>query len=178
MLEQGLAELSVNWAVATPLHAGGRWALHFAGRLDLRGEVVVRGRAHITAAGRGFWAEQGDCYVIVGRRPYRIASDPDTSSVFAAPYHEDEHGTPRDEARVGEGDGTTLLGAGFTSEPETARLLEVLPPVIHVRAGGDVALRVLRAVPEDHRPDPARLPVPPAHGALAQSLQGHHRQVT
>jgi AraC-like DNA-binding protein len=98
-------------------------------------EVVVRGRVHVTVGDEGFWAEQGDCYVIAGRRPYRIAADPDTPSVFAAPYYEDEHATPRDRARVGEGHDTTLLGAGFVCAPEDARLLDVLPPVIHVRAG-------------------------------------------
>ncbi|MCX2947700.1 AraC family transcriptional regulator [Lentzea sp. NEAU-D7] len=138
-LEQVLSELSVNWVVTTPLHAGGRWALHFVGRLDLRVEVVVRGRAHVTVAGESFWAEQGDCYVIAGRRPYRIAADPDTPSVFAAPCYEDEHGKPRDRAQVGEGHDTTLVGAGFTCEPEDARLLGVLPPVIHVRAGAAAA---------------------------------------
>ncbi|MDX3661877.1 AraC family transcriptional regulator [Streptomyces sp. ID05-26A] len=135
MLVQILSALSVNWAVATPLHAGGRWAMHFVGRLDLRVEVVVQGRVHVTVAGQGFWAEQGDCYVIAGRRPYRIAANPDTPSVFAAPYYEDAHGTPRDKAEIGEGHDTTLLGAGFTCAPEDARLLGVLPPVIHVRAG-------------------------------------------
>lgn len=135
MLEQVLSALSVNWAVATPLHAGGRWAMHFVGRLDLRVEVVVLGRVHVTAAGRSFWAEQGDCYVIAGRRPYRIAADPDTPSVFAAPYYEDAH----DKAEIGDGHDTTLLGAGFTCEPEDARLLGVLPPVIHVRAGSAAA---------------------------------------
>lgn len=133
-LEHVLSALSVNWAVATPLHAGGRWALHFVGRLDLRVEVVARGRAHITVEDESFWAEQGDCYVIVGRRAYRIAADPDTPSVFAAPIYEDETGTPHDTAHVGEGHDTTLLGAGFTCEPETARLLEVLPPVVRARS--------------------------------------------
>ncbi|MET9628822.1 AraC family transcriptional regulator [Lentzea sp. NPDC006480] len=133
-LEHVLSTLSVNWAVATPLHAGGRWALHFVGRLDLRVEVVVEGRAHITVGDESFWAEQGDCYVIAGHRPYRIASDPDTPSVFAAPIYDHEDGTHRDVGRVGEGHDTTLLGAGFTCEPETARLLRILPPVIHVQA--------------------------------------------
>ncbi|GGN01379.1 hypothetical protein GCM10011609_44970 [Lentzea pudingi] len=32
-----------------------------------------------------------------------------------------------------------MLGAGFTCEPEDARLLGVLPPVIHVRAGAAAA---------------------------------------
>lgn len=133
-IEHVLSTLSVNWAVATPLHAGGRWALHFVGRLDLRVEVVVRGRAHITVAGQSFWAEQDDCYLIAGRRPYRIASDPDTPSVFAAPCYEHEDGATRDVARVGEGHDTTLLGAGYTCDPEAARLLDVLPPVIHVQS--------------------------------------------
>ncbi|WP_439657560.1 AraC family transcriptional regulator [Lentzea sp. HUAS TT2] len=134
-LEHLLSTLSVNWAVATPLHAGGRWALHFVGLLDLRVEVVIQGRAHVAVAGQSFWAEQGDCYVIAGRRPYRIAADPSIPSVFAKPYYDHEDGTQRDTARVGEGHDTTLLGAGFTCDPEAAWLLEVLPPVIHVRAG-------------------------------------------
>ena len=138
-VEHVLSTLSVNWAVATPLHAGGRWALHFVGRLDLRVEVVVQGRAHITVAGQSFWAEQGDCYVIAGRRPYRIASDPDTPSVFAAPCYEHEDGTPRDAAWIGENHDTMLLGAGFTCDRDTAPLLGVLPPVIHVRAGTGAA---------------------------------------
>lgn len=133
-LEHVLSTLSVNWAVATPLHAGGRWALHFVGWLDLRVEVVVQGRVHLTVGNESFWAEQGDCYVVAGRRPYRIAADPDTPSVFAATVYDDENGTPHHTAHVGEGHDTTLLGAGFTCEQETARLLEILPPVIHVRA--------------------------------------------
>ncbi|ANZ42153.1 hypothetical protein BBK82_45700 [Lentzea guizhouensis] len=88
---------------------------------------------------RSFVAEQGDCYVIAGRRPYRIAADPDIPEVFAAPYYEHPDGTPRDVAQVGEGHDTTLLGAGFTCDRETARLLEVLPPVIHVRDPGGTA---------------------------------------
>ncbi|RDI22149.1 AraC family transcriptional regulator [Lentzea flaviverrucosa] len=123
-LEQVLSALSVNWVVATPLHAGGRWALHFVERLDLRVEVVVHGRAHVTVAGESFWAEQDDRYVIAGRRPYRIAADPDTPSVFAAPYYEDlrHPWTVRERAavaavsrsaffaRFGESTGMTPLG--------------------------------------------------------------------
>ena len=59
--------------------------------------------------------------------------------MFVAPYYEHPDGTPRDVARVGEGHDTTLLGAGFTCDRETARLLEVLPPVIHVRDPGGTA---------------------------------------
>ncbi|NKE58878.1 AraC family transcriptional regulator [Lentzea sp. PSKA42] len=135
-LEHVLSALSVNWAVTTPLHAGGRWAMHFAGRLDLRVEVVVQGRAHVVVGEEGFWAEHGDCYVIAGRRPYRIAGDPDTPSVPAGPIYEDENGTPRDTGTIGEGHDTTLIGAGFTCDPEAARLLGVLPPVVHVRGTG------------------------------------------
>lgn len=138
-LEHLLSTLSVNWAVAAPLQAGGRWALHFVGLLDLRVEVVVQGRAHVTVAGQSFWAEQGDCYVIAGKRPYRIAADPSTPSVFAMPYYDHEDGTQRDTARVGEGHDTTLLGAGFTCDQEAVRLLGFLPPVIHVRAGSAAA---------------------------------------
>ncbi|MFS8098708.1 AraC family transcriptional regulator [Lentzea alba] len=134
-MEHVLSGLSVNWGVATPLHAGGRWAMHFVGRLDLRVEVVVQGRAHITVGEESFIAEEGDCYVIIGRRPYRIASDPDTPSVFAGPIYEHDDGTPRDIGRIGEGHDTTLLGAGFTCAPETAQLLETLPPVVHARTG-------------------------------------------
>jgi AraC-like DNA-binding protein len=139
--EHVLSTLSVNWAVTTPLHAGGRWALHFVGRLDLRVEVVVQGRVHITAAGQSFWAEQGDCYVIAGRRPYRIAADPDTPPVLAAPVYEHEDGTPRDVGRIGEGHDTTLVGAGFTCDGETAGLLDVLPPVLHIRGQDSGAAR-------------------------------------
>ncbi|MFB6720406.1 AraC family transcriptional regulator [Kribbella sp. NPDC056345] len=131
-LEHLLSMLSVQWAVATPLHAGGRWALHFIGRLDLRVEVVVEGRVHVTVGEQSFWAEAGDCYVIVGRRPYRIAADPDTPSVFGATVYDDENGVPREVARIGRGHDTTLLGAGFTCHSE-ARFLDVLPPFIHVR---------------------------------------------
>ncbi|GAB2850698.1 AraC family transcriptional regulator [Lentzea nigeriaca] len=194
-LEHVLSTLSVNWAVTTPLHAGGRWALHFVGRLDLRVEVVVRGRVHITVGGQGFWAEEGDCYVIAGRRPYRIASDPDTPSVFAAPYYRHDDGTTRDRATVGEGHDTTLVGAGFTCDPEAARLLDVLPPVVHVRArtgtaqatialirsevdGGKAILDrlsqvLLLQVLRDHAPSPSLHPrLGPAFQALHDDL-GH-----
>lgn len=145
-LEHVLSTLQVNWAVATPLHAGGRWALHFVGRLDLRVEVVVRGRVHVVVGDESFWAEQGDCYVVAGRRPYRIAADPDTPPVWAGPVYEDEHGAPRDTGRIGAGHDTTLLGAGFTCEPEAARLLGVLPPVIHVRADTETAQATIELI--------------------------------
>jgi AraC-like DNA-binding protein len=145
-VEHVLSTLSVNWAVATPLYAGGRWALHFVGRLDLRVEVVVQGRAHVVVGDESFWAEEGDCYVVAGRRPYRIAGDPDTPSVFAAPIYEHEDGTTRDTGRIGEGHDTTLLGAGFTCDTETARLLDVLPPVTHVRAGTSAAQATIELI--------------------------------
>jgi AraC-like DNA-binding protein len=145
-LEQVLSTLRVNWAVTTPLHAGGRWALHFVGRLDLRVEVVVQGRAHVVVGDESFWAEEGDCYVIAGRRKYRIAADPETPSVFAAPIYEHEDGTPRDTGWIGEGRDTTLVGAGFTCDTETARLLDVLPPVTHVRAGTGAAQATIELI--------------------------------
>lgn len=132
-LEHVLSAMSVKCAVATPLHAGGRWAMHFVGRLTLRVEVVLRGRVHVVVGDESFWAGEGDCYVIAGRRPYRIASDPDTPSVFAAPVYEHPDGTPRELGTIGEGHDTTLLGAGFTAGPEADQVLAVLPPVIHVR---------------------------------------------
>ncbi|MEV6239448.1 AraC family transcriptional regulator [Lentzea sp. NPDC051838] len=138
-LEHVLSTLGVNWVVATPLHAGGHWALHFVGRLDLRVEVVVQGRVHITVGDESFWAEQGDCYVIAGKRPYRIASDPDTPSVFAAPVYDHADGTPRDVGRIGQGHDTTLLGAGFVCEPDAGGLLRILPPFLHVQAGTSTA---------------------------------------
>lgn len=145
-LEQVLSTLRVNWAVTTPLHAGGRWALHFVGRLDLRVEVVVRGRVHVVVGDESFWAEEGECYVIAGRRRYRIAGDPDTPSVFAGPVYEHEDGTSRDTGQIGEGHDTTLLGAGFTCDAETARLLDVLPPVTHVRAGTSAAQATIELI--------------------------------
>jgi AraC-like DNA-binding protein len=88
-----------------------------------------------------------------------------------------------------------LLGAGFTCDPEAARLLDVLPPVIHVRArtssvqatiglisgeigGGGMILDrltqvLLLQVLRDHAPSPSLHPrLGPAFKALHDNL-GH-----
>ncbi|WP_204073835.1 AraC family transcriptional regulator [Planotetraspora phitsanulokensis] len=136
-LEHVLSLLKVGWLCTTPLQAGGQWALAFDGRLDLRIEKVVTGGCWVVVEGRDepLRVEQGDCYVVVGRRRYRLASDLDTDPVPAYPVYRTPDGAPRKVAQVGEGWDTTITGAGFIFDPDPAPLLfDVLPPLIHVSA--------------------------------------------
>ncbi|WP_433556767.1 AraC family transcriptional regulator [Pseudonocardia xinjiangensis] len=142
-LEHVLTLLSVEGMVGVPLHAGGRWAVAFSGRLDIRCEAVVQGACWVTAEGRDepLRAEQGDCYLVVGRRHYRLCSDLETPAVPANAVYRDPDGTRRPHPRVGTGHDTTLVGAGFTFDVHAAPLLlGVLPPVVHIPAeSGDAA---------------------------------------
>jgi Cupin len=149
-LEHVLSLLSGAGTLSAPLHAGGRWALAFTGRLDVRCEAVVRGGCWLTAQGcaEPLRLEEGDCYLVVGRRRYRLGSDLDTEAVPAYPVYRAPNGTPRPVARAGIGHDTTLAGAGFTFDPDAAPLLiDVLPPVVHIPAASDQAA-VVRATLE------------------------------
>jgi AraC-like DNA-binding protein len=146
-LEHVLSLLSVEGVVSAPLEAGGRWALAFTGRLDVRCETVVEGECWVTGQG---WDEpvhavRGDCYLVFGRRRYRIGSDLEVPASPSYPVFRTPDGQPRPVARTGVGHDTTLTGAGFVFDADAAPLLlEVLPPIVHIPAASEHAA-VLRA---------------------------------
>jgi AraC-like DNA-binding protein len=176
-LSHVLSLLNVTGFVSAPLHAGGSWAVAFEGRMHVRFEAVVEGGCWLSVEGAGepLRLEQGDCYLLVGSRRFRLAGDPDTAAVPAFPLYRTSDGVPRGLARVGGGHDTTLVGGGFTFDADTAPLLlDVLPPVIHIPGSSDQAVAVRAALDLlAHEMSGARLGAAPMLDRLAQVVLLH-----
>jgi AraC-like DNA-binding protein len=142
-LSHVLALSNIDSAVCGELRAGGDWAVIFPGQLHVKFGLVLEGSCWllVESAASPLRLSSGDCYLVVGGRPYRLASDPDV-----APVPSDEIWAPGEElVQCGTGQDTTLIGGRFTFDrANTDLLLQALPPVVHLAADRDET-GVLRA---------------------------------
>ncbi|GGK20412.1 AraC family transcriptional regulator [Streptomyces camponoticapitis] len=136
-LSHVLSLLNVEGVVSVPLLAGGDWAVDFSSHRHVKFAAVLTGRCWLIVKGvdEPIRLQQGDCYLVIGDRRYRLSSNPDVPAVDAAPVFAN---LIDGLARCGTGHDTTLVGGRFTfDEANAALLLDGLPPVIHVPAGSD-----------------------------------------
>jgi AraC-like DNA-binding protein len=116
------------------LHAGGVWAVGFPPPEKIKFSALLRGKCWLAMEGLAapVRLEAGDVVVVNGQRSFVLASD-------LAVEPEDARGVFRDApdgvATIGSGEDTFLFGGHVTLNAGRARLLmDVLPPLIHVRS--------------------------------------------
>lgn len=133
-LSEMLNLLDARCLMAGGLIAGGPWALTFPQPNRIKISAVAKGRCWLVL-GNGsapILLEAGDVILLNGKHPFMLASDlavKPTDAITA--FKEKVNGM----ARHGTGDDFLYIGGHIALGPTgTALLLDVLPPVIHVRA--------------------------------------------
>jgi AraC-like DNA-binding protein len=139
------ALLNVESALSARLEAGGDWAIRFSAYRHVKFGAVLAGSCWLSVDGidQPLRLDAGDCYLLTNGQPYRIAGDLKTEATDGAiVFAQAVDGV----ARLGNGEGTTLIGGRFTFDEVNAKLLlDLLPPMIHIRSGSDPAA-VLRSM--------------------------------
>lgn len=179
-LSDVLSVLQPQSHVSAGFDAGGAWAIRFPDQgARIKCYAVVSGNCWLAVEGvaEPVRLSAGECFVLPGGRPFRLASD------LALPPL--EAGAVFPPARAGGvvtlngGGGLFLVGSRFAvSGDHAALLLGMLPPVIHIRAEADrAALRwaVERMMEELRQPRPGGALVAQhlAHMMLIQALRLH-----
>ncbi len=161
------------------LDAGGAWSIRFPGQEDgIKCGAVASGACWLAVEGHsnGVRLQAGDCFLLPSGQPFRLASDlrlpsRDAAAIFPA---------ARDGVATCNGGGELfLVSSRFAlAGPQAGLLLNLLPPVVHVRGGqGHAALRwsIERMAEElrDRRPGGLLVAEHLAHMVLVQALRRH-----
>jgi AraC-like DNA-binding protein len=133
-LSDMLTFLNARSILSGGLMAGGAWALRFPRPNAIKFCAAVKGRCWLALAEQGapVCLEAGDVILLNGKHPFILASDLSAPPMDAA----DVFVTAVDRiAKLGDGDEFHLLGGHVALDPTGVDLLlDVLPPLIHVRA--------------------------------------------
>ena len=123
--------------------AGGSWSIGFDAYEAIKCYAVTAGTCWIAVEGAGepVFLQQGDCFMLPRGRPFRIASDlglpPEDWRRY---FHGAEEGAL---VKLNDGSGVTVLGGHFAlAGPQADMLLDMLPPIVHVR--GETERETLR----------------------------------
>lgn len=116
--------------------AGGEWSLRFgAYEQGIKCYALAAGSCWITVEGAGapVLLEEGDCFLLPHGWPFEIASDPDLPPEDFQAYF---IGSPEGAViKLNNGVGVTMLGSHFEfAGPNASMLLELLPPLVHLRS--------------------------------------------
>ena len=160
-------DVAGDWSIQFPQHEGIKCYAMVSGECWLSVDGVVEA-AHLKA---------GDCFVLPGGRPFRLASDLsltpiDVSAIFRAP----QNGSIR--SHNGGGECFSVGGHFALAGKHAGILLKALPPIVHIREESDkAALRwsVERMMLELRNPQPGGFLVVQhlAHMILVQALRLH-----
>ncbi|WP_233831131.1 AraC family transcriptional regulator [Paraburkholderia sp. ZP32-5] len=126
--------------VAGGFSAGGRWAVRFPRPEKIKFFAVVKGDCWliIETAPAPIRVEQGDILLTTGQHAFVLASDPDVAPVDAIGLFQ---GTTRKTALLGNGQDCEQIGGHIQlAPPNGALLVDVLPPLIHIRASTEHAV--------------------------------------
>ncbi len=127
--------LKVDHRHPARLDTGGDWALRFPGSSHVRFGAAVRGTCWLAVEGapEPIHLQAGDGYLLTRGQPYTMASDLGLPTEEGAPLFRQQ----RSLVRYGDSDDTSLVAGRFTfDELSSELLLEVLPPIVHLRAEG------------------------------------------
>jgi AraC-like DNA-binding protein len=162
--------------------AGGDWSIQFPANAGIKCYAVMSGQCWLAVEGvaEPMCLRTGDCFLLPGGRPFRLASDlaltpADAADVFAA-------ARLGGVARWNGGGDFFLVGSRFTLSGQHADiLLRMLPPVVHIHDKlGQEALRwsVERMMRELREQQPGNFLVAEhlAHLMLLQALRLHMAQ--
>jgi AraC-like DNA-binding protein len=125
------------------LDTGGAWALRFPGSPHVRFGAAVAGTSWLTVAGQRhpLKLQAGDGYLLTRGQAYTVGSEPDRLGEDGVALFRQQGG----HVQYGPLRGVSLVSGRFTfDELGSELLLQVLPAIVHLEAGGDSAA-VLRA---------------------------------
>ena len=161
------------------LDAGGDWAIDYAASEGVRCYAIHSGQCWIQIAGEAEPTplSAGDFILLPGGAAYRLFGGKPTTAVDAFRFFP---GVPAGETAVLNGGGSCAgVGGYFLFEGlHAARLLEVLPPIVHIRADhSKAALRgsIDRLMAELREPQPGSALIAEhlAQALLIESLRLH-----
>jgi AraC-like DNA-binding protein len=178
-LSDVLSLLKPRSHVSAGFDAGGDWSIQFTQNVGIKCYAVVSGQCWLSVEGisEAVHLTAGDCFLLPGGRPFRLASDMALPPVDAATIFP----PARDGGVVtfnGGGD-IFLVGSRFTLSGNHADiLLRMLPPIVHIRDKSDqAALRwsVERMMQELRERQPGGFLIAQhlAHMMLVQALRLH-----
>ncbi|KAF1045771.1 MAG: RCS-specific HTH-type transcriptional activator RclR [Herbaspirillum frisingense] len=120
--------------VAGSLSAGGRWAVRFPRPDKIKFFALVKGSCWLLfdAAPEPVRVAQGDVLLMTGQHAFTLASEPEVEPISAIGLF---HGSARKSACIGDGLACMQIGGHIRLAPLNGSLLvDVLPPLIHIRA--------------------------------------------
>ncbi|WAC70909.1 AraC family transcriptional regulator [Roseateles sp. SL47] len=138
-LSDVLALLRVQSVLSARMEGRGHWALRFPSYRHMKFGGVLQGS-------RWLWVEggtpvrlaAGDFYLLTDGRPYCVASDPDLAPEDGVAVFSSHMGTDG-IVRYGDVGELNVVAAGrftFHDDVGAQALLRLLPPVVHIPAGG------------------------------------------
>jgi AraC-like DNA-binding protein len=126
--------LGAQPVVAGGFSAGGTWAIRFPRPKKIKFFALVKGSCWLCldAQTAPVSVREGDVFLLTGERSFVLASDPNAEPVDAATVFS---GDGIRTAKIGDGNGCTQIGGHIRLAPSNdALLVDVLPPLIHIRA--------------------------------------------
>jgi AraC-like DNA-binding protein len=148
--------LNARCVMSGGLIAGGRWALRFRRPDAVKVMAVAEGTCLMSFEGLPpIRLETGDVIVVDGKHSFVLASDPDLEPQDATTAFADR---VNGIAQIGDHRELVILGGHVTLDPaRQALLLDVLPPMIHIRHTSNEAAvlqwlvkQLVREMNEDH----------------------------
>jgi AraC-like DNA-binding protein len=178
-LSDVLSLLKPRSHMSSGFDAGGQWSIQFTGNVGIKCYAVVSGQCWLSVEGVAdpVHLNAGDCFLLPGGRPFRLATDlalppADAATVLAAARN-------GGVTTLNGGGDFFLVGSRFVlTGSHVDILLGMLPPIVHIRKESDqAALRwsVERMMQELRERQPGGFLVAQhlAHMMLVQALRLH-----
>ncbi|MBR1159427.1 AraC family transcriptional regulator [Bradyrhizobium elkanii] len=132
-LSDVLSLLKLRSYVSGGFDARGDWAISFGPHDGIKFHAVVTGSCWISVEGESpVQVRAGECFLLPRGRPFQIASD-----LSVEPVHVSQILPPKPNGRIltynGGGDYLSIGGYFTLSEGQSELLLNVLPPLLHIR---------------------------------------------
>ncbi len=179
-LSDVLSLLKPRSYVSSGFDAGGDWSIQFSNQQNrMKCYAVISGECWLLVEdlAEPVKLRAGDCFVLPSGRDFRLASDialaPVDSSVFFPPPN------PGGVVTVNNGGDFYLVGSRFgVSGRNSANLLGMLPPIVHIRRESEQSALIwsverMRQELREQRPGNSLIAQHLAHMMLVQALRLH-----